>query len=108
MTKTVVESDIDEDDLFDVDGLDQDSRVIQSMTVINELPNIRDMWRVMKNGEKILGVAETREEAKQIVQDEYPIEMDFNWTDSEEKSNCMVEKGNNRGYDHYKVEYTYK
>lgn len=106
--KMIVNSNIDEDDLFDVEGLDEDSRVVQSMSVINELPDIRDMWRVMKDGEKILGVAETREKGKQIVQDEYPIEMDLDWSDDDKKSNCIVDKGNSRGYACYTVKYTYK
>lgn len=106
--KMVVDQNINKDDLFDVNGLDQNSRVVQSMSVINELPDIRDMWRAVKDGERILGVAETRDKAKQIIQDEYPIQMDLDWSDNKKKSKCLVDKGNKRGFSHYKVEYTYE
>lgn len=107
-TKTVVKRDLDSGDEWDIDDLNCTERTVaQSVTVTSELPDIKDKWRAVKDGNK-LGIAESREEAKKIVQDQYPIQMDLDWTDSENKSKCMVDKGSHTGeYAHYKVEYTY-
>lgn len=115
-TETIVERDLDEKDRWDLDenvdneANSSESRVVQSYTVVNELDDITDMWRVLKNGEKQIDVKENKKEAKEVVQDQYPIQMDLEWTEKNngDKLTCSVEKGDyttDRTY--YTIEYTY-
>lgn len=107
-TETIVEQDLNKEDKRNFDGIENSGRrVSQSVTVVNELPDISDMWRVMKDGDQI-DIAETREEAKEIVQNQYPIDMDLDWSDEDDASDCMVNKGDHTAdLTHYKVKYTH-
>lgn len=108
-TENLAERNIDEDDLWDFEDIsDNNNRVVQSVTVINELPDVRNMWRVTK-GETQIGIAETREEAKRIVQDQYPIEMDLDWFDKDNRSICSVDHGDHTSEStKYTVKFTYE
>lgn len=108
-TENLAERDIEQDDLWDFEDISEGkNRVIQFVTVINELPDIRDMWRVTR-GDNQIGIAETRKEGKDIVQNEYPIKMDLEWTDKENNSSCSVDHGDHTSdFTRYNVEYTYK